>query len=141
MAVTARHSKGNAFFLDSTAGSLVNLSSGVRSVTLSRSMDAPEVTTYGDNDRNYLAGLRGAEISIDGIFSSTHAEVLDGVFADATSTSYSFELNPDGSTAAGRHLLKGECLMTSLEYTGSFDDAVGYSMTLLVTGAVTSTNN
>ncbi len=141
MAVAPRHGKGSAFSLDSTAGSLVNLSSGVREASISRSMDPAEVTTFGDNDKNYIGGLRGAEISIDGIFSSTHAEVLDGVFNDATSTSYSFELNPDGSTAAGRHLVKGECLMTSLEYGASVDDAVSMSMTLLITGAVTSTNN
>ena len=141
MAVLPRHGKGSAFLLDSTAGSLVNLSSGVRKVSFSRSMDAPEVTTYGDSDRNYISGLRGAEITIEGIFSSTHAEVLDGVFGDATSTSYSFELNPDGSTAAGRHLLKGECLMTSLEYGVPFDDAVSMSIGLRVTGAISSTNN
>lgn len=110
-------------------------------MTLSRSADVPEVTVYGNSDRKFISGLRGAEISIDGIFSSTHAEVLDGVFADATSTSYSFELNPDGSTAAGRHLLKGECLLTKLDYGVPFDDAVSMSLTLLVTGAVTSTNN
>ena len=141
MAVTPRHGKGTGFFLDSTAGSLVNLSSGIRTSSLNRSMDAPEVTHYGNNDRNFIAGLRGAELTFEGIFSSTHAEMLDGVFADATSTSYSFEWNPDGSTAAGRHLLKGEGLLTSLEYGASFDDAVSMSGTLLITGAVTSTNN
>ena len=141
MSVTPRHGKGTSFWLDSTAGTLINFSSGVRNSNLNRSMDAPEVTTYGDNDRNYIAGLRGAELSFDGIFSSTHAEILDGIFADATSTSYSFEWSPDGSTAAGRHLLKGEALLTSLEYGASFDDANQMSGTLLITAAITSTNH
>ena len=141
MSVTPRHGKNSSLWLDSTAGTLVNFSSGVRTSSLNRSMDAPEVTTYGDNDRNFIAGLRGAELSFEGIFSSTHAEVLDGVFGDATSTSYSFEWSPDGSTAAGRHLLKGEGLLTSLEYGASFDDAVSMSGTLLITGAVSSTNH
>lgn len=141
MAPTYRHGKGTGFFLDSTAGSLVNFSSGLDDVSISREADTPEVTSFGDNDRNYIFGLRGATISCSGHFSSTHAEVLDGVFNDATSTTYSFELNPDGSTAAGRHLLKGECLMTSLEYGSPVDDKVSMSFELLVTGAVTSTNN
>ncbi len=141
MAPLFRHGKGSKFFLDSTAGTLVNLSSGVREVTISRAMDPAEVTTFGDNDKNFIVGLRGAELSIDGIFSSTHADVLDGVFNDATSTSYSFELNPDGSTGAGTQLYKGECIMTSLEYGAPVDDAVSMSVSLLVTGQVTSTNN
>lgn len=136
---TFRHGKGASFELDSTANTLVNLSSGIDDVSLSRSMDTAEVTTFGDNWRNFIVGLRGATISVSGHFSSTHANVLDGVFADATSTSYTFKYNPE-STAAGSHTLTGECLMTSLEYTASVDDKVGMSFELLVTGAVTSTN-
>ncbi len=141
MAPSFRHGKGTKFFLDSTAGSLVNFSSGLDDLTISRDMDPAEVTTFGDNDKNYIVGLRGATISCSGHFSSTHAEVLDGVFNDATSTSYSFELNPDGTTGAGTHLLKGEVVMTSLEYGSPVDDKVSMSFDLLVTGAVTSTNN
>ena len=141
MSVTPRHGKSASIWIDSTAGTLINFSSGVRSMTLPRSMDTPEVTTFGDNDRNYIVGLRGAELSFDGVFSSTHAEVLDGIFGDATSTSYSFEFSPDGSTAAGRHLLKGELVPASLEYGASFDDAVAMSVSWTVTGAITSTNH
>lgn len=110
-------------------------------MTLSRSLDPADVTTFGDNDKNYIPGLRGATLSMSGVFSSTHAEVLDGVFADATSTSYSFEYSPDGSTATGRHLLKGELVPTSLEYGASVGDAVNMSAEFIITGAVTSTNH
>lgn len=136
---TFRHGKGASFELDSTAGSLVNLSSGLDDVTLSRDMNPAEVTTFGDNDRNYIVGLRGATISCSGHFSSTHANVLDGIFADATSTSYTFKYNPE-STAATRHTLTGEAIMTSLEYGSPVDGKVSMSFELLVTGAVTSTN-
>lgn len=136
---TFRHGKGASFELDSTAGTLVNLSSGLDDVTLSRDMSPAEVTTFGDNDRNHIGGLRGATISCSGHFSSTHANVLDGVFNDATSTSYTFKYNPE-STASGRHTLTGESLMTSLEYGSPVDDKVGMSFNLIVTGVVTSTN-
>lgn len=136
---TFRHGKGASFELDSTANSLVNLSSGIDDVTISRSMDAAEVTTFGDNNRAFIKGLMGATISVSGHFSSTHANVLDGVFNDATSTSYTFKFCPE-STAAGSHTLTGESLMTSLEYGASVDGKVGLSFDLLVTGAVTSTN-
>ncbi len=141
MAVAPRHGKGTAFSLDSTGGSLVNLSSGLDNVSLSRSLDTAEITTFGDNDRSYIPGLRGATISISGLFSSTHAEVLDGVLGRNSTATMSFEWNPDGSTAAGRHLLKGECFLTSLEYSASVDDKVGLSAELMISGAVVSTNN
>lgn len=142
MAVTPRHGKSASVWIDSTAGSLVNFSSGLDEAGFSRSMDPAEVTNFASGgDREYIAGLRGAEFSISGLFSSTHAEVLDGVFNDATSTTYSLEFSPDGSTAAGRHLLKAELIMTSLEYTASVDERVGLSASFMVSGAVTSTNH
>lgn len=141
MAPTFRHGKNAAFFLDSTAGTLINYSSGVTSVTVSRSMDPAEVTSYGDNDRVYIPGLRGATISVEGVFSSTHAAKLDGVFASNSTSSRTAEFNPDGSTASGRRLYTAETYMTSLEYGAPVDDAVSLSFELIITGAVTSTNN
>ena len=141
MAPNFRAGKGANFKLDSTAGSLVNLSSGLDDLSINRSLDELEVTTFGDNDKNYIVGLRGATISGSGHFASTYAEVLDGVIGDATSTSYSFELSPDGSTAAGRHLLLGECLLTSLEYSAPVDDKVSLSFEAIVSGPVVSTNH
>ncbi len=141
MSVAPRHGKGTAFSLDSTAGSLVNLSSGLTEVSVSRDLDTAEITTFGDNDKSYIPGLRGAEISISGLFSSTHAEVLDGIIGRNSTATMSFEWNPDGSTAAGRHLLKGECFLTNLEYGATVEDTVSLSASLIISGSVTSTNN
>lgn len=110
-------------------------------MSLSRELDTAEITTLGDNDRSYIPGLRGATLSFSGVFASTHAEILDGIIGRNSTTTLSWEMNPDGSTAAGRHLLKGECFLTSLEYGVSVDEAVTYSAEAIVTGAVTSTNN
>lgn len=140
MAVTPRHGKDVNFKLANTAGTLVNLSSGITEFSIDRSLDAPDVTTLGDNDRNYLAGgLRDATISFSGIFSSTHAEVLDALFGHSTAPT--FELSPDGSTAVGRHLLKGSGILTGLNYQGSVGDAVKFACEYQITGAVTSTNH
>ncbi len=142
MSVTPRHSKSASVWIDSTAGSLVNFSSGLDEAGFSRSMDPAEVTNFASGgDREYIGGLRGAEFSISGMFSSTHAEILDGVFNDATSTTYSLEYSPDGSTAAGRHLLKAELIPTSLEYSASVDERVNLSATWICSGAIVSTNH
>lgn len=141
MSVSARHGKGSQLSIDSTAGSLVTLSSGLTEMSLSRELDTAEITTFQDNDRSYIPGLRGATISGSGLFSSTHAEVLDGVFHRNSTTTISWEFSPDGSTASGRHLLKGEMFLTSLEVSASVDDKVDLSFEGIVTGAVTSTNH
>ncbi len=141
MSVTPRHGKGANIAFDSTGGSLVLLSSGIDDMSLSRELEPAEVTNFGDNDKAYIPGLRGATLSFSGQFSSTHAEVLDGVLGRNSTASMSWEFSPDGSTASGRHLLKGEGFLTSVEYTASIDDKVGLSCEVIVTGAVTSTNH
>lgn len=136
-----RHGKGFDLKLDSTAGTLVDFSNALDDVSLNRDMNPAEVTAFGDNDREFVKGLRGATISCSGHFESTHAVVLDGIFADTDdAATYTFELSPE-TTASSRHLFTGECVMTSLEYTGNVDDKVGMAFELLITGAVTSTNH
>ena len=141
MAVAPRAGKGSQLAIDSTSGSLVNFSSGINEMSLSRELDTSDVTTFQDNDKSYIPGLRGATVSFSGIFSSTHAEVLDGIIGRNSTATMSFEFSPDGSTASGRHLLKGESYLTSLEYSAPVDDKVEMSGELLITGAVTSTNH
>lgn len=139
MAPVFRHGKGASFELDSTAGSLVNLSSGLDDITFSREMNPAEVTSFGDGDHNYIGGLRGATISCAGSWASTYANVLDGIFANVADATRTFKYCPE-STASGRHTLTGECFMTTLEYGATVDDKVSMSFDLLVTGVVTSTN-
>lgn len=141
MAVTPRHGRGSQLAIDSTSGSLVDFSSGLTEMSLSRELDTAEITSFGDNDKSYIPGLRGATISFSGNFSSTHAEVLDGVLGRNSTATLSWEYSPDGSTAAGRHLLKGEGFLTSLEYSAPVDDKVTLSGEMIVSGAVTSTNH
>lgn len=141
MAVAPRHGKGSQLSIDSTAGSLVNFSSGINEMSLSRELDTSDITTFQDNDKSYIPGLRGATLSFSGIFSSTHAEVLDGIIGRNSTATMSWEFSPDGSTASGRHLLKGEGFLTSIEYGASVEDAVSLSGELLISGAVQSTNH
>ena len=139
MAVTFRHGKGANLKIANAAGSMVNLSSGIDDMSIDRSLDTSEVSSFGDNDKSYIAGLRGATISFSGMFASTHAEILDGIFGHTTNPG--FEFSPDGSTAAGRHLLTGTGILTSLNYGAKVDDRVTLSGEFLVSGAVTSTNH
>ena len=139
MAVTFRHGKGANLKIANASGSLVNLSSGIDEMSIDRALDTAEVSSFGDNDKSFIAGLRGATISFSGMFASTHAEILDGIFGHTTNPG--FEFSPDGSTASGRHLLTGTGLLTSLNYGAKVDDRVTVSAEFLVSGAVTSTKH
>lgn len=139
MAVTFRHGKGANLKIYNASGSIVNLSSGIDEMSINRKLDLADVTTFGDNDKSYLVGLRDATISFSGNFASTHAEVLDGIFGHTTNPG--FEFSPDGSTAAGRHLLTGTGMLTSLNYGASVGDKVTVSAEFQISGAVTSTNH
>jgi hypothetical protein len=134
------HGKGQVVKLDSTAGSLVSLTPNLDDISFSRDMNPAEVTAFGNNDRNFIKGLMGGTFSLSGHFNSTCAVGIDGVFNDATSTTYTIEYSI-GTTAAGQHFFQAETLMTSLEYTGNVDDKVGMAFELLVTGVVLSTNH
>lgn len=141
MAPVFRHGQNAAFSLDSTAGTLVVLSSGLDDIGISRSMDPADVTNFASGcDMEFIKGLRNATLSCSGSWSSTHAVVLDGIFTDNSSQTYSFEYSPE-STSTGRHLLKGECIMTSLDYGATVSDKVTLSFDLQVTGTITSTNH
>lgn len=137
MAPTFRHGKGGFFSITSATAGTVNLSSGLVDVKLSRKMNPAKVTHFGQNDENYIVGLRDATLSISGIFSSTHAKKLDALIGSTSGGTWIF--GPE-STASGRRKFTGSSWVTSLDYDAPVGDAVKLNFNLQVTGAITSTN-
>lgn len=133
------HGKGAYFALSNTSSTagLINLSSGIEEVTLPRSVDTAEVTSYGDNDRNYIAGLRSGTVSVSGIWASTYEEKIAPLLGSATLFPFSF--GPAGN-ASGRRREKGTAILTSYEVGAPVGDKVSMKIDLQITGAVTSTS-
>jgi len=102
-------------------------------VDFSRDVDNPEVTTFGDDDREYIVGLRGATISISGFWDAT----LDGVLGQVVgaSTSLDFEYGPQGSTV-GDVKYSGSCIMNSYAPSSPVDGPASWSADFVITGAV-----
>ena len=139
MAPTFRHGKGAVFYF-STIGSTVgaiNMSSGIDTTDLERAVDKAETTTYGDNDKTYLAGLRDATISASGPFSSTHAKKFEAMLGNSTGGYFIF--GPEG-TSTGRRKYKGACIIESYKVGAPVGDKVTLEVGLQMTGAITSTN-
>lgn len=130
------HGKSAVFKLDNSSGSLVDYSSYLNDLSLSRDIETAETTTFGvaGSAKTYIVGLSDATFSISGLFDATADGTLAGVLGQ--SATLSFEYGPAGSTA-GLIKYSGECIMTSYEISAAVGDAVQASADFQVTGAIT----
>ena len=134
MAPTFRHGKGaSARVLVATTTYII--SSGTRSVKMSRKADTSDVTTYGDNDRNFLAGLMSGEFSVSGIFASTYEAISAALGSTSTIT---FKFDPHGATT-GRTRYQASVIMTSFDVSAAVDGNVEMEMSFMRSGALTAT--
>ena len=134
------HGKSSKFSIDNAGGTPVDISAFCDDISFSRNLDTAEVSTFGDNAKEYLIGLSDATISISGKFDAAGASTVDAVLAgilgaSATST---FEYVPGGGTiGANNPGYRGECWLTSYDVSGSIGDAVSFSADFQVSGPIT----
>ena len=128
------HGKDITFKLDNASGSLTDISAYVNSVDFPQTVDLAETTTLGDDNKEYIVGLKDATISIAGAWDSTADDILGAVVGQASSLSY--EYSPEG-TASGKVKYTGEAFITSYSTSSPVGDVVGFSADLQVSGAVT----
>jgi predicted secreted protein len=131
-----RHGKNAVFKVDNSGGTLTDISAYLTDVSLPRSIETAETTTFGvaSGSKTYITGLNDSTISISGRYHATADTVLAGIFGqDAT---VSFEYGPAGSTA-GYVKFTGEAIMTKYDLTSPVGDVVGFSCDFQVTGAIT----
>lgn len=137
MAIQHRHGKSAVFTCSDASGSTFALSSGLDDIGFDRSLDTAEITTFGEDDRTYLVGLRGATASFSGHFNSTQANRLDALLGHSTSSTCTY--GPAGNTA-GYHKYEFSANLTQIAIGSPVGDKVSMSGSWQVTGAVTSTN-
>lgn len=128
------HGSKAVFKLDNGAGTLTDISAYVTTVGFAPKADTADVTTLGKTAKEFLAGLRDATISLEGVFDPAVDAILDAALgAGATKT---FEYGPQGS-GTGAVKYTGECICTSYEVSAGVDDAGKFTAELQVSGAVT----
>ena len=128
-----------AFKLDDKTGTLVEVSTDLTSISFDTDKGIADVTTMGDNYRDYLAGIADAKIGIEGIYDPLGGKAGSIVFLHAHGTatsSISWELYPQG-TASGKPKLNGEMFLVSASLPSGLDDAVTFSAQYQNTGTVT----
>ena len=136
MAPSFRAGKGAYFSLTSATAGTINYSSGLDEASLERMAAALDVTTFGDNDEVYIAGLRGGTLSLSGHFASTYEEKLSALLGHTTTPQWIY--GPE-STSNTRRKLSGGGILTKFGIGAPVADKVSMSFDLQLSGAVTST--
>lgn len=131
------HGKNGHFFIDSSAGVLTDISTGMIDVSLPVSADTVEVTGFTDTAKTYVMGSKGANGSISGTLSSAVDTIL--AFIVGSTDTKSFEYYPFSTSVSGSIEKKGECFVTSYETKQSVSGTWTYSASFIVSGGVTST--
>jgi len=130
------HGKNTYFALDNSGGSLTDISAYLNDASLSRSIETAETTKFGDDDKEYIVGLRDATISLSGMFDSTLDAHIQAVLGQSATLSWAFATN--GSTpGASNPVYSGECIVTSYDMSPAVGDVVSVSIELQVTGSIT----
>jgi len=130
------HGKSAVFKLDNASASLVDYSQYLNDVSLSRSIETAETTTFGvsGSAKTYIVGLSDATFSISGLFDATADATLAGVLGFATALNFNY--GPAGSTA-GLVKYTGTCIMTGYNISAAVGDAVQATADFQVTGPIT----
>lgn len=134
------HGKSSKFSIDNSAGSLVDLSAYIEQVSLSRSIETAEVTTFGNSAKQYIVGLSDGSVSISGKFDAAGASTVDSVLSGilGQSATVSWEYQPNSATVSSTNpKYTGEGIVTSYEVSGSVGDSVTFSAEVQVTGVIT----
>jgi hypothetical protein len=130
------------------AGTVTDYSAYFNDISLSRSIETAETTTFGDSDKEYIVGLRDATVSLSGLFDGSSGaidEVLEGLLGAgkivvhlATNGSTASTTNPvyklDGGT--GNFSAPG-AIITSYDISPAVGDVIPFSVDIQVSGAIT----
>lgn len=128
-----RHGKEGYFALDSSTG-LVDISQYLDNAESPETDDTAEVSTLGNDNKKYVAGMGDGTVSISGPFDP----VVHALLVAAKGVERTFVHGPQGNTT-GFVKRTGEVLRTSYNPSGGVGGAGNFSAAFQVTGGITST--
>jgi hypothetical protein len=128
-----------SLYLEDGAGASMVMSAMVSSITLSMSVEIPEVTGFGNDNRERVSnGIKDWELQMNGFYGTAASEpgtVLNSIYAAGGSTR--FILGPAGSVSGcPRYSACG--VLTTYEITEAPADAAAVSFTITArSGSIT----
>ena len=102
------------------------------SATAAHTQDTAEVTAFGDDDKEFIAGLRDGNFSLSGHWDVTADAALIGTFDGGTVV---IIYGPEGN-AGGSVEYTATCIVTSYSQSSPVGDKVSWSADFQRTGAL-----
>lgn len=126
------HGKKGKFKIKDAGGVLRDISEFLTSAGLSRDVDLAETSGLGQDDKTFVAGLRGATQPIDGSWDPTVDGYLSGLLGVESAE---FQYFPAGE-GTGNVKYSGTCFLASYESSSDVGAAGKISGSFTVNGAV-----
>jgi len=127
---TFRHGKKTAVFLNST-----DMSSYLNEATVTREIEANDITTFGSTSRSYIVGMDDGGVSLTGLFDGS-ANASDAVLAGRVlQDNNTLTVLPEG-TALGSRAILTSADETAYEISMPVADVVALSATFQADGGV-----
>lgn len=134
--ITARNA---SLYLENSSNACQSMSGFLNTITFNRSAEAPDVTGFGDDNRQRLSnGIKDWELSFNAFF-ATGANEIDAVLSGILGGSTLMKFGPSGSTATC--IMYTACAVLT-EYSSDFsvEGAATISGTLMArSGSITRT--
>jgi len=119
-----------SFYVDDSTGASRAMSGLMNNITISYTAEAPEVTSFGEDNRTRLHnGIKDYEVTFEAFF-STGANEVDAVMSSILGGSTFFKFGPTGSTSTCV-LYSASAVCTNYEMTFGVEDAATVSGTLV----------
>lgn len=123
------HGRNASIYLEDTAAACTSFSGDANSATFNYSIDAPEVTSFGDNVRQNLSGgVRDFEFSMDGFANEPGATACDAraIIQNGGATLLQFGW---GGSTSGCPVVIASVVLTEFNSEQAVDGAITFSLT------------
>lgn len=125
---------------DNSTGTATTITSWITSETLSGSQDTIEDSSMADEEKSYLAGMAGATLSLTGIVNSTTNGLFGPYLGNRTSVARTYQRASNTTNSTTGLILRGEFLVTGVEYSGSNNSLQTFSLSAICDGAMVKTS-
>ena len=128
------HGKDAAVWMDNAVPTLTEISAYLTAATMARLADLVETSVLNQNDKSYIAGMKGATFTLEANFDPT----IDGIFDAALGVERSIEYFPAGDpVGATKPKYSGEIICSNLSTSTGTGDKGTISVQATLTGALT----
>jgi len=127
--------KDMGFKIDGAAGTLVDIKPYINQQDITAALQLIEDTAMGDTRQQFIPGLSGTTLTINGMVNSTTDAIFGPYLAAATSVSKTIEFK-----SYTNRFYNGEIFPTSVQYSGSTNSLQTFSAGLTIDGALNRTS-